>query len=569
MVILAGSILLLTSLAVATALVEKRTVTEQGAAGGDPNQVLDWCFWCTTLSSSSTYCGRKNSTLYAITRMAKPGVGIPEGGGELYSYGPTNSCNYPGQDVTGDGKANANDAFSLYPVSCAYVQRDQYYSEQGAATYKTNSDKNCDYCDMITQTVWDGNNLTVEARAISELPKITYSGGYAQINLAESALRFKFDLTVAETDHLSKEVISSCSVFGGTDQTWAVLGHDPRLKKIRCEARARFENLPAGNFKAVVSVKNPLVSDDTWTTKTSCQKDVTYTISTPTKTRTPTPTATRTPTRTTTPPTSLTCEGLSLPPMQGNPVQGTSMYFTCHAAGSSPGYFNFRHRLNGGEWNYFSSNVPPLALDSMSGQSEEIMVSAGSNEIQCQVCRGTFCTGWSANCQGVVNIGISTPTKTRTPTPYRTRTPTPKLSCASFRVYTKKDWKSTTCDGCNKRIDSCDHNWDQRYSYRITYSDGRVVNGNLSYSSANSYSRVRLDMRNSSYADVRLTMGWIGTSPPWYRLTASPKTLRVYRGYEGVFKNLICLKSMCPDCTANGSLSGSAYFYTYKLTSCP
>ncbi|MBU4264717.1 hypothetical protein KKE47_01410 [Patescibacteria group bacterium] len=301
------------------------------------DQYWDWCFWCN--GNISGPCGRETSNFYSITRIKKDGENSPPLGGP--NFGPPGSCQVGGE---------ATDVYGNYPVKCSSLQKDQFYSGYGAASLYRNNDTNCDDCIDVQYRI-DGENLTITATGYSELPATSklacpsdisdpHGEGCASIIMNSSAVKFKFALSGSTTMTSGDEgITSTCQPDSstGTTQSWAIMGHDPRAKKIICTATHTFTNIANLNGTNIsVVVKNPAVSNDSWPSQANSVCTETITLTTPTPTRIPTPTPTRvsTPTLTPTPTRTPTPTPTNTPTQIPTPEPNACGYTPCDDSSS-------------------------------------------------------------------------------------------------------------------------------------------------------------------------------------------------------------------------------------------
>jgi len=375
LLMMVGIILLAFSLSGGVFFLKERKEVRMKAYNPEYDQYWDWCFWCL---GAKDPCGRTSDykevtdSLIAITRKGYKDHEIEHLRGP--SFGPEGSCRL------GDAK----DVFKDYPVSCTSLQKDQFYSGYGAASIKVNNDVNCDDCIAISEASFNEQGLKIVAVGYSEFPKTNYlrncpSGiddpnkeGCASIDLKNSALRFRFDLS-GPVSRSSGEVISSCSPDAGTQQTWAILGHDPRAKRIICRAEYVFSGVtPQTGLKVSAVVKNPVVSGDQFPSQANdnCQKDVLV--------------------------VPLNCADLTRNPT--GPVKpGDELTFTCTHSGSGWHHYNFRYKSNLHEdWEY---GPPESGFQNNTNGSVTYVVPpetwGATYTFECQACTvDNQCTSW-------------------------------------------------------------------------------------------------------------------------------------------------------------------------------
>lgn len=292
------------------------TPEETEAYVEDLEAYWDWCFWAgwrgDDQSDYKNWVGRvkegerKNPDLYSIYHdLDSP---APAKGSWKDYFKIDGACD----------KAGAGATYSGYKVPCARLQKDQGYDTAfgGGATHPQHDDKpdltKCSYCETLTDTEWNGSNLTVSAKGINQYPYIEYDGnscsagvtntgdGCAHISLpGNSALKFRFVLTAPGGVNIEQIVTGDCTINENvgkwtypddpnvpedtsvpeldvviTDDRieWPILGHDPLAKELSCTAEHTFENLE--NYDEVtvaVSVQNPSIAQTSWNPADECR----------------------------------------------------------------------------------------------------------------------------------------------------------------------------------------------------------------------------------------------------------------------------------------------------------
>ncbi|MBU4210386.1 hypothetical protein KKC08_04615 [Patescibacteria group bacterium] len=283
-------------------------------------------------------------------------------------------------------------------------------------------------------------------------------------------------------------------------------------------------------FNCVSTVTGPTITPTPTFTPTQTPTSTITPTLTPTQTPTPTPTQTPTPTTTPTP----------TPTNTPTPKPNICGYTPCDNS-SSP----------------CQSGL--ICVDANNGNS---YCSMPQFEDAC-VARPSFSSCCTA------------PPPTSTPTP--TITPTPAEICkGQFEIKIWKDWRDSSCNGCNRIIDNCDHAWsDKTYQYTITYYDsnntqvGSVAHGSC-VASNGSCGPFDLNIPSGGHAIVKVTQE--SMTQGWASITQVEQSLTIYEDQKGIFKYLICLDRMCNDtCIASGVVNGQENFseiITLNSSSC-
>jgi len=386
------------------------------------NAYWDWCYWCNGNFTQGAKCGRSSSNLYSITRRSDGTNKSPLGGP---NYGPVNSC-IIGHDATY--------VHNLYSVGCSSLNKNQYYEETGASTNWPNVDKGqtinvslCDQCTQIINVSYSQNSLNISVRGYNDYPvteKIScivsdpHGEGCAHVVTAQSALKFKLDLSRGVTATSGEIDSSSCNTEG--DPIWPILGanggtdNDPRGKRYVCTVYHTFNDIPANGqtIQIAASVKNPHVAGDAWSSSPECNTTYTIPLITPTPTLTPTPTPTPTPSPTPTltptpmPPLPM-CYLIHADFMDISPEPILSIndevIFTCQATDNKApiDHFNFRYFYRFSSSDSWSTPSLFSRVDVPSGQRSANAVFRISDYgifiTQCQSCstdNDSNCSAW-------------------------------------------------------------------------------------------------------------------------------------------------------------------------------